>query len=281
MNSTRACLYDINKMWIAVGRKYEAILRLFIYRFTFFQYWESLREKLEKLEVSDKCLETDMGEELSHELQESRERSVTGSSDTPSSNGERFVSGQSSSQESKSDGGSFLDGMAQSLDSSTPEGSLASTYTPSDFGKENTQDKLAKGRRTPPGSCAQVIENELESSKGTLTELSSIVALEDGHPVKVSNPMEMPPQHIKNCTVQPVSTDASEINMTLGNETVTDELRIIELDEDVKGVYEGNMYDGIAKEEADGSSSPPPTPCQPSRNLTVIVEELEHCALPE
>lgn len=206
---------------------------------------------------------------------------MTGSSDTPSSNGERFVSGQSSSQESKSDGGSFSDGVAESLDSSTSEGTLSSTCIPTDFGKENTQDKLTKGRRTPPGSCAEVTGNELQSPKGTPTEISSIGALEDVPPVEVRNPMEMPVQHIKNCTVQPVSSDASEINMTVGNETITDELRIIELDEDVKGVYEGNLCDGIAKEEGDGSSSPPPTPCQPSRNLTVIVEELEHCALPE
>ena len=246
-----------------------------------FQYWESLREKLEKLEISgDKCVITDSGEVFNLEPQESRERSVTGSSDTPSCNGERIVSGQSSSQGSKSDGESSSDGMTESPDDSAPEENLSSTCTSAEFGEENILDKLTKGRRAPLGICEGVTD-DLKSPRATPTEFSSSAATEGGHSVEVSNSEGMSVQHIENNTAQTFISDASEINLTQGYKMITDEMEIIELDEDVEEVYEGNLCNENAKEDGDGSSSPPPTPCQPSRNLTVIVEELEHCALPE
>ncbi|XP_063883777.1 SH3 domain-binding protein 5 homolog isoform X1 [Scylla paramamosain] len=230
------------------------------------KYWESLREKLEKLEVEksdDKCQTTDAGK------QESRERSVTGSSETPICNGERFVSGQSSSQGSKSDGESSCDSMADLLDDAVPERNLPSTCTPA-LDEENSQDKLSKGRITPVGTCERVIGDELKS----------ISTVEDVHSVPVSITNEMPVQIVENITTQPIISDTNELNTSQKcTELVLDEMRITELD--VEGVYKRNLCDEDAKEEGDGSSSPPPTPCQPSRGLTVIVEELEHCALPE
>ncbi|KAG0724186.1 hypothetical protein GWK47_041153 [Chionoecetes opilio] len=245
-------------------------------------YWESLREKLEQLEVEvndDKCLATETTKMFSLESHERGERSVTGSSDAPGFKEVRFVSGQRCSQESKSDGLSSSDGVAESPDDSAPVESVSSTCTPSNFGEKNVTDKFTKGRRTPPGSCVDITD-ELEGSTGSPTELSGFGAAEDGESFKVSESKEMSVQFVKNHIAHATCSDASEIRITEGCKMVTDELKIIEL-EDVEGVYEGNLYDGNAKEEGDGSSSPPPTPCKPSRSLTVIVEELEHCALPE
>ncbi|XP_045113738.1 SH3 domain-binding protein 5-like [Portunus trituberculatus] len=233
------------------------------------KYWESLREKLEKLEVekSDDKYQTIATE------QEGRERSITGSSETPSCNGERFVSGQSSSQESKSDGESSSDGMVDSLDDAEPKTNLLSTCTTL-LDEENSQDKLSKGRRTPIGTCEEVIGNELKR----------ISAVEDHHSFPVSIINEMSVQIIVNNTTQPESdttqvSDTNELNMSQKcAEMVTNEMRITELD---VGVNEANLCDGDAKEEGDGSSFPSPTACQPSRGLSVIVEELEHCAMPE
>lgn len=230
------------------------------------KYWESLREKLEKLEVEksdDKCQTTETAEE------ESRERSVTGSSETPSCNGERYVSGQSSSQESKSDAESSSDGMADSRDDTVPERNLPSTCTPA-LHEENSQDKLSKGRRTPVGTCEGV----------TGEEFKSISTVEDDHSIPVSITKELQVQIVENNTTQPIISDTNELNTSQKCiEMATDEMRNAELN--VEELYEGNLCAGDAKEEGDGSSSPPPTPCQPSRGLTVIVEELEHCALPE
>lgn len=255
------------------------------------KYWESLREKLEKLnENGDKCLASDTLEAASPESAEGRERSLTGSSDPSSCNGERVVSGQSSSQESESDGGSSSEGASQSPSDVAAEGAVTSSLKAAESDDGNVDEKVTKGRRTPPGSCVEVVNvDEIEGSRGTTpNELSVGSAAEESCQGKAScktSVMLSKPFHDampeKDCTAQLVS--GKEMTMTKDCEIGTNELEIIELDEEVEDVFEGNLGDGnaVEKEKGDGSSSPPPAPCQPSKNLTVIVEELEHCALPE
>lgn len=253
-----------------------------------FQYWESLREKLEKLEVSDdKSQVVNPREASSPECAEDRERSLTGSSDTPSCNGERIVSGQSSSQESVSDGGSSSEGVAQSPSGMASERALLSSFETAKYCNADVEEKDEKGRRTPPGSCLEVV-NEIECSIGnTSTELSVGIATEDSCQDKASceTILVLPKpahgsMHEENCAAQLVRN--KEANIPEDCKIITDGLESIDLDEEVEDVFEGNLKDVNAeKEKGDGSSSPPPFMCQPSRNLTVILEELEHCALPE
>lgn len=284
-------LFNIYKFTsFAICSHFKAILRGAYYT-TYFQYWESLREKLEKLnENGDKCLASDTLEAASPESAEGRERSLTGSSDPLSCNGERVVSGQSSSQESESDGGSSSEGASQSPSDVAAEGAVTSSLKAAESDDGNVDEKVTKGRRTPPGSCVEVVNvDEIEGSRGTTpTELSVGSAAEESCQGKAScktSVMLSKPFHDampeKDCTAQLVS--GKEMTMTKDCEIGTNELEIIELDEEVEDVFEGNLGDGnaVEKEKGDGSSSPPPAPCQPSKNLTVIVEELEHCALPE
>lgn len=199
------------------------------------------------------------------------------------------MSGQSSSQESESDGGSSSDGASQSPNDVTAEGAVTSSLKAAES-DGNLDENLTKGRRTPPGRCLEIVDvDEVEGSKGmTPTELSVVSAAEDICQGKAScetNVMLSKPFHDvmleKACTTQLVNGE--EVTMTKDCEIGTNELEIIELDEEVEGVFEGNLGDrnAVDKEKGDGSSSPPPAPCQPSKSLTVIVEELEHCALPE
>ena len=174
-----------------------------------------------ELEKSDeKCNTTDTRE------QEGRESSVTGSSETPSCNGERFVSGQSSNQGSKSDGESSSDGMISSLDDAVPERNLPSTCT-SVLDEENSQDKFSKGRRTPVGTCEEVIRDELKG----------ISIIEDQLSVPVSITNEMSVQIIENNATQLICdttqlSDIDKLNMSQKcTEMVTNEMRIAELDE--------------------------------------------------
>lgn len=199
------------------------------------------------------------------------------------------MSGQSSSQELESDGGSSSEGVPQSPSDVAPEEAMSSSLKAADPRDGNAEEKLTKGRRTPPGSCLEIVDvDEVECLKNTTsTELSVSNAAEDNCQTKANceaNIMLSKPFHDgihKDCTAQLVS--GNEMIMTEDCKRVTSALEIVELDEEVEDVFEGNLDDRITieKEKGDGSSSPPPAPCQPSRNLTVIVEELEHCALPE
>lgn len=252
-----------------------------------FQYWESLREKLEKLEVSnEKCLVGDTREMSICEPVEGRERSLTGSSDTPSCNGERVVSGQSSSQESESSGVRSTEGVAQSCSSVSAEGAFSSSLNIVDSCDENVEEKLTKGRRTPPGSCLEVVD-EVECPRNNIsTELAvgnaagnNFQGKQNCETTVVLSKIFHDAMHEKNCTNQQFR--GKEINITEGCKLRGDGLEIIDLSEEAD-VFDGYLRDRNSEDEkGDGSSSPLPAPCQPSRNLTVIVEELEHCSLPE
>lgn len=243
-----------------------------------FQYWESLREKLEKLEVtSDSCLEGETADASSSESTEERERSLTGSSDTPS---ERVVSGQSSSQGSDSDG-SASERMPHSPGSMVVDGTMLSPCDGS--GAEN----VAKGRKTPQGSCLEEILVEGECSRATELPGTSKQDTEDKACKLDEDKVSEPEQDKRSELVMPgqdhdmqENTSATPVCTNLEfYKAFTNDVEIVELDEQAED-KRGDAH-GTEKEEGDGSSSPPPAPCQPSKKLAVIVEELEQCVLPE
>lgn len=230
-----------------------------------------------------KCQGGDPREAYSPESAEERERSLTGSSDTPS---ERVVSGQSSSHGSESDG-SAPERVPHSQSNVALSGTMSSP-------NDDAEEKIAKGRRTPPGSCLEEVPTEGECSRATKLPESPKQGTGDK-----ARKTDEDKDRFQDTASEPGQDKASSTSVLLdqalneqGNKYVTPvsnsaeffkefaaDLEIIELDEKA----EGNLSDvyGKEKEDGDGSSSPPPAPCQPSKKLTVIVEELEQCVLPE
>ncbi|XP_045593910.2 LOW QUALITY PROTEIN: SH3 domain-binding protein 5 homolog [Procambarus clarkii] len=294
------------------------------------KYWESLREKLEKLQVCSPQLVVTTNDAASSngESADARERSVTGSScasncDLDQVAGmERVVSGESCHGSEGDEIHSPMEGKELSLDDvflrvtiyagNVPEKGKSLTKEEIQCLPDNCVDESTNSwnnvnkepllsRRTPVGGHAFEVDNlDVVDSNGHNIPVDdrttiSLVMNKDlaigsvEKEIEVSKKCNEGESAALDVDVKDVKIEIDECDAE-NNYTHEDCNSDEEVSEIIKGIKEGYKGEGNVesesneklgeKEEGDGSSSPPPAMCQPSRVLSVIPELVESPHVP-
>ncbi|XP_042879286.1 SH3 domain-binding protein 5-like [Penaeus japonicus] len=263
------------------------------------KYWESLREKLEKLKVDSNEQTASAEDDASDsECLDGRERTVTGSSCTSNPElerglpMERVVSGESSAASESDEAQSPTGGKDLCLEeilildtTEDPELKPGSEEKCVDSQSEKVvnEGEALTSRKSPVGGDAIMViclddacANEIANESPTLGRTTVMAPSGKGSDTTDSDNEignELVQDGFKEklnatsllggCTSEGVAS--SEENSKDAPEDAEVEEIILELDEEI-----GEENDGECK-----SSSPPPTMCQPVRGLSIIPEGIE------
>ncbi|XP_068214425.1 SH3 domain-binding protein 5-like [Palaemon carinicauda] len=235
------------------------------------KYWETLRQKLEKLQVKSENCSTE--EEVFSDLEspDGRERTVTGSSCVSNSaveliiEEERVVSGESSQ-------GSESDGAHSPTERQNIILAVNTNLNIPKLDNKNSSTTIVED----DGTDIEDIEITLEEDNGETLAIWEVTSKKEGDSenkkvdnVPISTLRTNVCTMVKN-TLDNVDTDMNKNrNALMSNSShKSDESEAYDSDKSSDADDNCNQV----KEMGDGSSSPPPAMCQPSRSLSVIPE---------